>query len=292
MNRARCRWTVMTVRLASLLALLLLAACGGGPPPREPGQAQQRALAFAQDARAAFDHGDLSRARELFERALAADVSVEHGAGIAVNALSLARVHQLLGETAVARRYLDRLLDDGEVAPIPRDRRAEAAARRAQLDLDAGDAAAADRMLDRGLEYCAGVCPARTALFNLRARAALARADAAAALQWATQALAGTADDEHHRAERANALRSIGAAQLAAGKAAEAPAPLAQALAIDQDLGLPQRVLSDLLQLARAHAALGERELARGYYARALAAANASGDSAGVRAAQAGLAQK
>ncbi|MGH8757155.1 MAG: tetratricopeptide repeat protein, partial [Burkholderiales bacterium] len=240
-----------------------------------------------QSARAAFERGDLTRARQLYEQALATDTSIENADGIAMNALSLAQVHQMLGEPDAAQRYLDRLLEDSDLQ-IPRERKAEAAARKAQLALSAGDAAAADRWADTGITLCAGSCSTQAALLNLHARAALARADNSAAIEWAARAQSAAVDDRG-RTERANALRVIGEARLALGEQRAAIQALEQALALDKALGLPQRIYSDLMLLGRAHAALGEREAARGYFRRSLAVANAAKDADGVRQAQTAL---
>jgi len=276
----------MTMRGLSALAAVVLVACAGTLPP-EPARTQRQAIALNQSARAAFERGDLARARQLYEQALATDTSIENADGIAMNALSLAQVHQMLGEADAAQRYLDRLLEDSE-PPIPRERKAEAAARKAQLALGAGDASAADRWADTGLNLCAGSCSAQAALLNLHARAALARADNSAAIEWATRALSA-APDERGRTERANALRVIGEARLTLGEQRAAIQALEQALVLDKTLGLPQRIYSDLMLLGRAHAALGEREAARGYFRRSLAVANAAKDVDGARAAQTAL---
>jgi len=269
--------------------VLLLVACAG-TPPAEPARTQRQAIALNQSARAAFERGDLTRARQLYEQALATDTSIENADGIAMNALSLAQVHQMLGEPDAAQRYLDRLLEDSE-PPIPRERKAEAAARKAQLALSANDTAGADRWADNGINLCAGSCSARAALLNLHARAALARADNSAAIEWATRAQS-VATDERGRAERANALRVIGEARLALGEQRAAIQALEQALALDKTLALPQRIYSDLMLLGRAHAALGEREAARGYFRRSLAVANAVKDADGARQAQTALDQE
>ncbi|HEX9184348.1 MAG TPA: hypothetical protein VF876_13930, partial [Burkholderiales bacterium] len=81
-------------------------------------------------------------------------------------------------------------------------------------------------------------------------------------------------------AEAANALRLRGMAAIAAGDGAGATAPLAEALAIDQGLGAPRKIALDLMGLGRASALRGEREAARGYYARALAVSEADRDAA------------
>ena len=277
------------MRGVSSIFAVLLVACAAAPQP-EPTRTQQQAIALNQSARAAFERGDLTRARQLYEQALATDTSIENADGIALNALSLAQVHQMLGEPDAAQRYLDRLLEDSDLQ-IPRERKAEAAARKALLALGAGDAVAAERWADTGLAWCGGSCSAQAALLNLRARTALARADTSAAVEWAARAQSA-APDESGRTERANALRITGEARLALGEQRAAVQALEQALALDKALGLPQRIYSDLMLLGRAHAALGERAAARGYFRRSLAVANAAKDADGARAAQAALDQE
>ncbi len=279
----------MTIRGSISALVLLLVACAG-TPPAEPVRAQRQAIALNQSARAAFERGDFMRARQLYEQALATDTSIENADGIAMNALSLAQVHQMLGEPDAAQRYLDRVLEDSDLR-IPRERKAEAAARKAILALASNDTTATDRWADTGIKLCAGSCSAQAALLNLHARAALARVDNSAAIEWATRAQSA-ASDERGRTERANALRIIGEARLALGEQRAAIQSLEQALALDKALGLPQRIYSDLMLLGRTHAGLGEREAARGYYRRSLAVANAANDADGARTAQAALNQE
>ena len=269
---------------ASLLALLL-AACAAPPPV--PPRTQQDAITLNQSARAAFERGDLTRAGQLYVQALATDTSIENADGVAMNALSLAQVHQMQGESEKAQRDLDLVLNDSALA-ISRERKAEAAARKAQIALAANDTQAADQWVNTGLGFCAGSCPVQAALLNLRARSALARNDAAGAIEWAAKAQSA-ASDERGRAERANALRITAEARIAAGDQRAAILSLNEALAIDKALALPLRIYSDLMLLGRAHAALGERETARGYFLRALTVANALKDVEGAREAQAAL---
>lgn len=268
----------------ALAVVLALLAAGCGTVPPAPGRAQQQAITLNQRAGAAFERGDLRRARELYERALRLDASVENAEGIAVNALSLARVHQAAGETALAHQQLDRLLADGPL-PIPGGRKAEAAARKAQIHVAQSEPALARQWAARAEELC-GTCPALPAIFNLRARAALLDSDAAGALHWAGRALASAGEA---RGERANALRLIGEARIASGDYQGAAHALREALALDQALGLAQRVHRDLMLLGRSHDARAEREVALNYYRRALAAAEAAKDAVRLREAELAL---
>ena len=68
---------------------------------------------------------------------------------------------------------------------------------------------------------------------------------------------------------------------LAAGDGAAARAALGEALAIDRELGIPRRIFLDLVGLGGASKLQGDREAARGYYARAQAVSEASRDAAG-----------
>jgi len=275
----------MTMRAISASLLALLAACAAQPP--EPPRTQQEAIALNQSARTAFESGDLTGARRLYEQSLAIDVSIEKADGVAMNALSLAQVCQMQGEPEAAQHYLDLVLNDSALA-ISRERKAEAAARKAQIALAANDTRAADQWADTGLGFCAGSCPVQSALLNLRARAALARNDSAGAIEWAVKAQSA-AGDERGRAERANALRITAEARIEAGNQRAAIPSLNEALALDKTLALPRRIYADLMLLGRAHAGIGERDAARAYFLRALAVASALKDAEGAREAQAAL---
>mgnify|MGYP001329803535 CR=1 FL=1 len=275
----------MIIRGSISALALLLAACAAPPPV--PPRTQQEAITLNQSARAAFERGDLTRAGQLYEQALATDTSIENADGVAMNALSLAQVHQMQGDSEKAQRDLDLVLNDSTLS-ISHERKAEAAARKAQIALAANDTQAADQWANTGLGFCAGSCPVQAALLNLRARSALARNDSAGAIEWAAKAKSA-ASDERGRAERANALRITAEARIAAGDKRAAIQSLNEALAIDKALALPLRIYSDLMLLGRAHAGIGERETARGYFLRALAVANALQDVEGAREAQTAL---
>lgn len=278
MRRAR---TIAACGAAALLAC----ACAGTVPTQN--KTEQQAAAFNQRAARAFEQGDYRRAAALYEQALRLNTGVENSEGIAVNALSLARAHQAGGEAAAAHRVLDGLLADGPL-PLPPARRAEAQARKAQLYLDANDAARSLEWSDKALASCAG-CVALPAIQTLRGRAALAAADHGAALDWANRALAtigtSTASGPGSAGERANALRLAGEARLARGEHQVALATLEQALQLDRGLGLSARIFLDLMALGRVQLAMGNRTAARDYFVRARSVGVAANDEAGARAA-------
>ena len=270
---------------AGTTAAVLACACASMAPPLN--KTEQQAAAFNQRAARAFDQGDYRRAAALYEQALRLNTGVENTEGIAANALSLARVHQAAGDAVAAHRVLDDLLAEWPL-PVPPPRRAEAQARKAQLYLDAGDAARAREWSDKALASCAG-CAALPAIQTLRGRAALASGDPAAALDWVSRALSATGPGigpvTSQASERANALRLAGEARLARGEHHAAVAAIEQALELDRGLGLPSRICLDLMALGRVQKQLGNRAAARDYFTRARSVSAAAGDEAGTRAA-------
>jgi len=268
------------LRLACRLALALaLAGCAGAP---ERSRAEREALEANRHAARAFEAGRLDEARSLYAQALKLDLAVENTDGIAVNLLSLARVAQAAGRPQEAHAALDRVLD--AIPPAAPARQAEAAARKAQLFLGAGQSAPAAQWSERAGRLCAqSGCSALASILNLRAMAALREGDPERALSWSRQAMgvAGT------RAEHANALRVSAEAHLARREPDPARQAAEDALALDRSLGLPPRVYRDLMLLGRSNDALGRRAEARAYYQRALTVAGASDDADAVREARA-----
>lgn len=263
--------------LGCMFAGLLVYGCAGSAPA--PTATERQAVALNQRATRAFEQGDHSRAAALYESALRLNIAIENVDGIAVNALSLARAHQAGDDAPAAHRALDRLLANGPLE-FPRERRAEAQARKALLYLDAGDAARAAESSGQALASC-GDCPALAAIQVLSGRAALAGGDYAAALQWAARALATSVQP----VERANALRLTGEVRLARGEHQAALQPLEQALEIDRGMGLPARIFRDLMALGRAQLQLGNRVAARNLFTRAREVSEAAGIVEGARAA-------
>jgi tetratricopeptide (TPR) repeat protein len=266
-------------RAACCAAALLACACAGVAPTQN--RTEQQAAALNQRATRAFDQRDYPRAATLYEQALRLNAAIENTEGIAVNALRLARAHQAGGDAAAAHRVLDGLLADGPL-PLPAPLRAEAQARKAQLYLDANDAARSLEWSDKALASCAG-CAALPAIQTLRGRVALAAADHGAALDWANKSLTSTGTG--NAGERANAHRLAGEARLARGEHQAAVATLEQALELDRGLGLPARILLDLMALGRTQLAMGNRTAARDYFARALSVGLAANDEGGARTA-------
>ena len=248
---------------------LALLACACGSAPVEPQNARLAESAeYNQRGAAALKLGDYRRALAFYEAALRIDISVEHAEGVAINSINLARVHQLAGEPARAHERLDALLAD-RLTPAAPQYVAAARLRKALLYQAAGDAGSAALMAGQAEESCKDAsCPWQGSLLNLRARIALAKGEAGAALALSTQALDANRARAAHE-ETANSLRLQAEARIAQKEFAAALAPLAEALALDKALGLSERIELDLRQLAAAHAGAGNAEAARELRARA-----------------------
>lgn len=261
--------------LALLALAALLAALAGCATPKALSPSQAQAVALNRQGMDSFAAGDMVRAQHAFEAALQLERAVENEEGIALNVLNLAQCYQRQGKPELAAAMLDQLLDGGALAFSARHR-AEAALQHALLAFQRQDLAAAQRWQHEGVAICAD-CALAGKLRGLGARLALQRGDAQEALKAAGEALARSGDDA---VEKANALRLQGAAQLALGLRPAAEAALLQALALDKDGGLPDKVLQDLQLLGHAGA---DPAAQRRYWRRALAVAQATGKAAAVK---------
>ena len=158
---------------------------------------------------------------------------------------------------------------------------AQAALRRAVLDLEERRFASANEWLERAAAYCGQRgCAASSAIQNVRGQLALeaGRLDQAAA---SAKTALSTSRASGDRAESANALRLLGTISIRAGDAAAATAHLGEALAIDRELAVPRKIYLDLIALGRASALRGDRGAARSYYERARAVGEADRDGDG-----------
>ncbi|HET7765055.1 MAG TPA: tetratricopeptide repeat protein [Burkholderiales bacterium] len=267
------------------LSLTLLAACVAQPPaaPPQPGEAamidaNRRADAYVRS-------GDLEGAARQYREAIRVARSVEDVEGIASNAINLSIVYQRLGRPDDARASLGLLLERSQLV-FPAERMAQAALRRAVLDMDEHRAASASEWLDHAAAYCRRECTVTAAIQNVRGQLALeaGRADQAAASAKAALSASRASGD---RAETANALRLLGSAAIRTGDAAVAAGYLGEALAIDRELAAPRKIYLDLVALGRASALRGDRGAARSYYERARAVSEAARDSEGAAQARA-----
>jgi tetratricopeptide (TPR) repeat protein len=276
-------------RLAAGLACAMLAACARAPAPTRPEQPavvpSSAAMESNRRAEASLRRGDFAVAALHYREALRLSLALEDADGIAANAINLSIVLQRQGKHEEARASLAPLLERATIEPAP-ERRAQAALRRALLDLDERRYAPAAEWAGRAAQWCGSPCALAAAIRNVQGQLALETGRHAEAAQAAAEALAA-ARAANDAAETANALRLSGMAAIAAGDGAAAAAPLGEALAIDRALGVPRKITLDLIGLGRASALRGERDPARAYYERALAVSEADRDAAGAAEARA-----
>ncbi len=270
--------------LAAGLTCLLIASCAQAPAPPAPAKSTA-AMEANRRAEAYLRHGDLESAALNYREALRVSQSLEDADGIAANAINLSVVYQRQGKYAEARSSLAPMLERA-VLVFPAERRAQAALRRAVLDLDERHHAGALEWAERAESWCGRPCGLTAAIQNVKGQLALeaGRHDAAAAAAKAALAASRAAGD---RPETANALRLLGMAAIGAGDGAAALGHLREALAIDRDLAAPRKIHLDLVGLGRASALRGEREAARAYYERAHAVSVADRDATGTAEARA-----
>lgn len=229
--------------------------------------------------------GDLEGAARQYREAIRVARTVEDTEGIATNAINLSIVYQRMGRADDARATLALLLERSPLV-FSQDRMAQAALRRALLDMDEQRGESALEWLDRAAGYCGRGCSVSAAIPNVRGQLALdaGRPDQAAASAKAALNASRASGD---RAESANALRLLGAVAIRSGDAVSASAYLGEALAIDRELALPRKIYLDLMALGRASALRGDRAAARAFYERARAVSESDRDTAGAAQASA-----
>ncbi len=258
---------------------LLLGACS--TPPAQPlNPVQLQLQARNQNGVRAWQRGDLPAALGSYREALTAAQSVEDFDAAGTALLNLAAVHGRLGQADAAQARLDLIVNAPHRYSLALQ--AQAAARKALLFLDQADPVSALRWADRAETNCAEPCALAPAMANLRAYLALRQGDARRAADLATRA-AGLAAGAGLGAEQANGLRLAGRAETRLGNTGAAAALLAQALQLDSELGLPERIALDLQCSAENEERRGQPAMARDFYERALVVAQAAGDSVTVQ---------
>ena len=250
--------------ISAVYSLLLLSACADVEEMRSP--RQQQATDFNQRAQRAFLRGEYQAAATLYGNALQLDVAIENVDGIAINTLNLAKVNQVLGDSALAQRYLDSLLEDKALHFSPAQL-AAAAAQKSLLRLQENDAAGATAWADKAAAYCGPDCALSGVIHNAQASIALHANDADKTLYWSERAASENKD--RSPLEYANSLRLTAAARLLKSEHDAALRLAEEALAIDKSLGLPEKIRQDLLLSADAYQKLGHAEEAAQYRDRA-----------------------
>ncbi len=243
--------------IAVLCSLLLISACGHVEEMRSA--RQEQATEFNQRAQRAFLRGEYKAASVLYENALQLDIAIENVNGIAINTINLAKVNQVLGNTALAQRYLDYLLEDKALNYAP-PHLAAAAVQKSLLRLQENDVAGATTWVDKAAAYCVAECTLSGVIDNARASIALRANDADKALYWAERGV--SANKSTLPIEYANSLRLMANARLLKSEYEVALRLSEEALVIDKSLGLPEKIRQDLVLSAQAHEKLGHPEQA------------------------------
>ena len=256
---------MINFRSAATLAVLL-AGCGtpGPQPPAAQARLDDANSRAASQARA----GDNAGAALRYEEALRLARTIDDADGVAVNSINLSTVYARMGRDADARSVLAPVLADERGAYSPA-RHLQAELRMAIMSLTARDLPGATAWSARAQARCQeSNCAQMPAIYNVMAQTALESGKPADAATLAFAALdrARQADD---KSEMANALRLVGRAQRAQGDNAAAVETLVKAWEIDRELADPRKLMADLLELAHASLAAGNKQAARDYQERA-----------------------
>ena len=166
------------MRLAALAAWLVLAACGArarAPPAPTQATAVQPTAAMEANRRAeaSLRRGELEAAALHYREALRLSLAVEDAEGISANAVNLSIVQQRQGKTEEARASLAPLLERATLRHAP-VQRAQAALRRAVLDLDERRYADAAKWAARAAAWCGEPCALAGSIRHVQGPLALA----------------------------------------------------------------------------------------------------------------------
>ncbi|MCF8151093.1 MAG: hypothetical protein K9K30_13095 [Burkholderiaceae bacterium] len=221
-----------------LIAVLVVGGCGTTPKPADP-PLLKVALEAESDGAKRYGRGDYAVAARRFDEAARIFSSIDDTDGMARNRLHRARTELAQGRGEEALRLL-------EPASATGDRALAALLIKAQAQLGLGRADAAQHSLSAAAALCTANCPQLASLKLLQSRAALAgdhAGDALAAAEAALKLLQG----KDEAIETANAWRLIAAARLAGGDPGGALPAARNALAIDRQLALPEKIARDWL---------------------------------------------
>ncbi len=243
----------------------LLVACSSVTAVRQP-LAVEQSRSADKDARKALSNGELLQAQHDFAAALVLQQSLDDTAGSATTMINLATVAHRLGDDRAALTWLERILLERE-AIYPEEARLTAAFRKAVILTDLARLGDADKTLRFADKLCDGKCTLNSGIDALRARLLLLNGDARGALELA-QALGK--QDGVGKAEQANALRIVAAAEEKLQRPAGALQHYQAVLEMDKALALSERIGEDLNGMARASARLGRDQEAAEYSRRAV----------------------
>ncbi len=262
----------LCLRMASLMiATVVIAACASSADFKQDNAAVKAAKSMERRAAQSFAAGEYRSAAAGYESAALIYESLALPEPQSRARLSQARALTDAGQAPKAQEVIDAVLQN--TSGLPKDVLITAYGRAAALAMDSDLQRAAAHVRSAQLA-CAGTCTQQSAIAVLRARTELVANNASSAVASANAALVSAQNTN----DRANALRVRAQAQAAQSQHAQVISDAQQALLLDQELGLAERVLMDLQLLQRASAASGDAAGAARYGAlaqRAAAAANA-----------------
>jgi hypothetical protein len=258
--------------LLVLSAALFIAACASSSPAKEDNASNNALTKAAQNierrASQAFAKSEFDSAAAGYESAALVYETLALPEPQARARLSQARALADAGRAPQAVDIINVVLQNP--SGLSPEVLTTAHGRAAALALDS-DLPRAQNHLQNAARICANICAQSSALAVLRARAELAANNPAGAVSSASAAFTAAQNNN----DRANALRVRAQANAALGQHAQVLVDAQQALALDQDLGLPPRVLADLVLLQRASQAQGDTAATARYEALAQRAAAA-----------------
>jgi hypothetical protein len=252
-----------------LFATFLIAACASNTDVKQDNAAIKAAKSMERRAAQSFAAGEYNSAAAGYESAALIYETLALPEPQTRARLSQARALTDAGQAPKAQEVVNAVLQNAN--GLPKDVLVTAHGRAAALAMDSDVPRAAAHVQSAELA-CAGTCTQLSAIAVLRARTELAANNASAAVASANAALTSAQNNN----DRANALRVRAQAQAALSQHAQVIADAQQALQLDQELGLAERVLIDLQLLQRASAANGDTASAARYDALAQRAAAAA----------------
>jgi tetratricopeptide (TPR) repeat protein len=247
---------VRTVCIAT--AAFVISSCASSADVKQDNAAVKAAKSMERRAAQSFAAGEYNSAAANYESAALIYETLALPEPQTRARLSQARALTDAGQAPKAQEVVNTVLQNTN--GLPKDLLVTAYGRAAALAID-NDVPRAVAHVQSAELACASTCAQLSAITVLRARTELAANNASSAVASANAALTSAQNNN----DRANALRIRAQAQAALNQHAQVIADAQQALQLDQELGLAERVLIDLQLLQRASAAKGDTASAARY---------------------------
>ena len=271
MNKAaHCPHTFNTLFLLTFIFIFLLGC--STTPQRHFAPAQLQAIRLNERGIAAELRGNYTEAEVSFDAAYRLQGSIENFSGMAVTLVNKARLNRLQGKIAEAEQSIDTSIS---LLPHVPDMTAEISFEKAKLLLVGKKFKEAAAWSERARAAADGASRGR--MTNLLAEIRFEEGDTASARSHASEALRLCRDSGDQR-EEANALRLLGRLSLVDRQWLEAGQHLNDALTIDKELGISNKITADLQLLGMVSEGMGRRDKALAYLQRAADTSYSDGD--------------